>query len=420
MKKNSRDNRPAIEPVTHIELHERNLKPRGILAIAFLVIGMGFLWYALTSSLSTEPTWQRVEIASNQPNCSSDFVLMYDFSEAGNEATAQYKRLANVYKEASEQAFRIFSPDVLEDGLGNVAYLNAHVNEAVAVEEVLYRALELVTKYADRHVFLAPAAAEYNNVFLSESDGDAALYDPGRNADTAAWLKELSGYVQDPEMISLELLGENQVRLRVSDDYLQFAQEWKIETFLDFGWMTNAFLADYLADILVSNGFTYGYLSSYDGFVRNLDTRGQTYFLNFFDRQGKKIYSPAQMRYTAPASIVFLRDYPMAEEDWWHYYVYESGETVTAFLDPADGMSKSAVDSLMTYSANAGCAEILLQTAPVFIADDFQREVLSGLAREGVYAIWCEGEILKYNDAALSIELLTDKDGKQYTSSFEK
>lgn len=417
MKKNSRDNRPAIGSMTHIELHERNLKSRGLLAIVLLVIGIGFLWYALTSSLNTQPTWQQVEIASNQPNCSGDFVLMYDFSGAGDRATAQYKHLASLYKDAAEHAFRIFTPDVLEDGLENVAYLNAHVNEPVMVEEALYRALELVVAYSDRHVFLAPAAMEYNNVFLSESDEEAALFDPGRNADTAAWLEELSIYVQDPEKISLELLGDNRVQLKVSDDYLRFAQEWGIETFLDFGWMTNAFLADYLADILVSNGFTCGYLSSYDGFVRNLDTRGQTYFLNFFDRQEKKIYTPAQMRYTAPASIVFLRDFPMAEEDWWHYYVYDSGEIVTAFLDPADCMSKSTVDSLMAYSANLGCAEILLQTAPIFISDDFRAESLRKLAEKGLYAIWCEGNHLMYNDASLTLELAEDS---RYSISLEK
>lgn len=420
MGKTGRNYRPYEEPVTRIVLSGQNLKLRRILVIVLLAVGMAAIGYGITSALSTEPGWQKVEASSAQPGCSGDFVLMYDFSEAGNGATAQHKRLTSIYTEASERAFRIFSPDVLEDGLGNVAYLNAHVNETVVVEEALYRALALVEAYSARHVFLAPATAEYYNVFFSESDEQAAMYDPAGNADTAAWLEELSHYVRDPEEISLELLGDNQVRLKVSDGYLRFAQEWGIETFLDFGWMTNAFLADYLADALADNGFTCGYLSSYDGFVRNLDVRGQTYLLNFFDRQGLKIYTPAQMCYTAPASIVFLRDYPMAEEEQWRYYVYSSGETVTTFLDPADCMSKCSVDSLMVYGTDLGCAEIVLQAAPVFIADDLREERLSDLARKGMYAIWCDGEVLKYNDAALSIELLTDKEGKRYTLSLEK
>lgn len=416
MRKTGRDNRPHIKPVTRIELSEKNTKLRWIMIVVLLSIGVVAILIGLMSVLNTEPGWQQVEVSSNQPNCSGDFVLMYDFSDAGSSATAQYKRLTSLYTESSEHAFRVFSPNVLEDGLGNVAYLNAHINETVTVEEELYQALELVAGYGDRHVFLAPATVEYNRVFLAESDEEAAAYDPARNGDTAAWLEELARFVRDPEAISLELLGENRVRLNVSDAYLHFVQEWEIETLLDFGWMTNAFIADYLADVLTDNGFTCGYLSSYDGFTRNLDDRGQTYLLNIFDKQGTKMDIPARMHYTAPASIVFLRNYPMAEEDRWHYYAYGSGETVTAFLDPADCMSKSAADNLVSYSNGMGCAEILLQTASVFIADDFRTETLNTLAQSGLYSIWCDGKVLKYNDSALTLELVEDS---QYSLSLE-
>ena len=86
--------------------------------------------------------------------------------------------------------------------------------------------------------------------------------------------------------------------------------------------MKNAFIADYLADTLEAEGFTSGYLSSYDGFTRNLDRRRNEYAFNLFDRQGSDVNLPAKMRYTAPLSIVFLRDYPMGEQDKWHYYAF--------------------------------------------------------------------------------------------------
>lgn len=35
--------------------------------------------------------------------------------------------------------------------------------------------------------------------------------------------------------------------------------------------MKNAFITDYVADVMIDNGYTLGSLTSYDGFTRNLD-----------------------------------------------------------------------------------------------------------------------------------------------------
>lgn len=420
MKKYGRDKRPHVKPVTRIELNESNTRLRWIVIVVLLSIAVVSIVVGLMSALNVEPGWQMVEVTSDQPNCSADFVMQYDFSDSGSEATGQFRQLTNLYTEATEEAFRIFSPDLLEAGVNNVAYLNAHINETVTVDETLYRALELVEKYDDRHVFLAPAMVEYNRVFLSENDAEAAIYDPTRSPEMTAWLRELAQFAGDPEQIGLELLGENLLRLNVAPEYLAFAQENGIETFLDFGWMTNAFIADYLAETLISGGFTKGYLASYDGFTRALDSRGESYSFNIFHRNGTDIYMPAQMHYAQPTSIVFLRDYPMVEKDRWHYYGYESGEIVTALLDPADGLCKSALSDLVSYSSQTGCAEILLQTAPVFITETFRPETLKTLADSGVYSIWCEGTTIKYNEETLNLELLDEETGNRYSASLEK
>lgn len=71
--------------------------------------------------------------------------------------------------------------------------------------------------------------------------------------------------------MNVELLGGNQVKLSVSDDYLAFAEKNFISDFIDFSWMKNAFITDYVADVMIDNGYTLGSLTSYDGFTRNLD-----------------------------------------------------------------------------------------------------------------------------------------------------
>ena len=420
MKNNGRQNRHQPKPVTHIELSEKNLVLRIILFAGFLILGLGCIGAGLMSALSADLTWQEIEATANGPSYAGDFKLMYDFSESGSAATQQRKNLTNLYTPAVEDAYRIFTGDLLEDGLHNVAYLNAHPNEAVEVDPALYKALALVAEYGDRHVFLAPATVEYNRVFSCENDLEAGLYVPKDNPEAAQWLTTLSRYINDPEQIRLEILGNNRVRLFVSREYLTFAEENELGNLLDFGYLTNAFVADYLADMLTQAGFRHGYLYSYDGFTRNLDPRSQSYQLNLFDRKGAGACLPARLRYTAPVSIVSLRDYPTVAEDRWHYYAFESGEIVTAFLDPEDCMSKSALHNLVSYSADQGCGEILLQIVDVFIAEEFRGDTLRALTSDGIYSIWYEGNVLNYNDAANPPELLTGEGESRYRISLVK
>lgn len=404
MRNNRKDQKPNLKPVTKIELSEEHRTLRIVLAVGFLVIGVAAIVVGLVSLLNTENGWQEVQISTKSANCAGDFVLMYDFSDAGASATAVNKQLTTLYSQAAEDAYRMFSADLREDGLQNVRYLNDHVGEVVTVDPALYKALSLLVKYDCRYPYLAPAYAEYDRVFMAESDAEAARYDPAGDPELARYLLDIAESARDPQMVNLELLGDNRVRLFVSGAYQQFAEQNGIETLLDFGWMKNAFIADYLADTLEAAGFTNGYLSSYDGFTRNLDRRGNEYSFNLFDRQGNDVNLPARMKYDTPLSIVFLRDFPMAEQDKWHYYAFENGKIVTAFLDAADGLSKSACHNLVSYSKDLGCGEIVMQTAPVFIADGFDDGPLGALEEKGVYSIWSQGNALKWNDSSLKLE----------------
>ena len=97
-------------------------------------------------------------------------------------------------------------------------------------------------------------------------------------------------------------------------------------------------------------------------------------------------------------SIVFLRNYPLSDADQWHYYGFADGRILTIFLDAGDGVSKSALHNLVSYSENMGCAEVLLKMLPVFVSDSFEENGLAYLARDGVYSVWFEGNTLFYND----------------------
>lgn len=395
----------SLPPVKNLILSDENRMLRIILMVVFLVIALVAFYIGIRAVLDTEPGWEAVECASGEVNCSSDFVFSYCYGQTEGNPSVEKKRLSNLYSQLATDAWRIFYTDVSE--------INQNVNKAVSVDPALYQALELIDRYDSRYLFLAPVYAEYDHMFSAETDVEAADYDPMQNPQHADYLAQLATYAADPSMVDLQLLGENQVQLVVAQDYLDFARDEEITRFVDFGWMTNAFIADYLAEALIREGFTNGFLASYDGFTRNLDARGESFSLNLFNRQGNNIYLAGAMQYADPISIVSLRDYPMSQKDQYHYYTFENGTIGNVFADPVDGLYKSSVDSLVSYSYDAGCAEILLQQAPVYIADTMDEAALAAMKSIGIYSIFFDGTTIRCNDADMTI-ILNAESGLDY------
>ncbi len=410
MAKHSRDNRPYIKPVTKLELSEANIKLRWIAIAVLLAIAVVSIGYGFSQALSRSPGWQPVRSTSQNRNYSADFVLMYDFEGQDVNPTVQYKKLEAAYNTLVERAYTLFSLEA--EGTDNLAYLNAHVNETVTVAPELYQVLEKLVQSGVRYPFMAPVQELYDPVYLSSSDAEAAVFDPAKNAEMEQLAKEMAFWCADPEAVSVKLLGENQAMLQASEEYLAFAETYGVETFLEFGWMTNAVVADFIADGLAAQGHTRGYLTSYDGFTRNLDGRENTFSVNFFDRQDNTILMPARLNYAGPASVVVLRDYPLSEEDRWHYRAYEDGSITHVYLDPADGQCKAATDSLMGFSHTKSCFEILLSLAPVFIGDSLDVQMLRSF--EDIGSLWYEGTTLCYALEDASVQLLPESGGADY------
>lgn len=395
----------SLPPVKNLILSDENRMLRIILLIVFLVIAIVAFGIGIHSVLSTEPGWEMVECASGEVNCSGDFVFSYCYGQTEENPSAEKKRLTNLYSQLATDAWRIFNTDVLT--------LNEQVNTPVTVDPTLYNALELIDRHDSRYLFLAPVYAEYAHMFIAQSDVEAADYDPAQNPQQKEYLAALVSYASDPAMVDIQLLGDNQVQLVVAQEYLNFAGDEEITNFVDFGWMTNAFIADYLADKLTENGFTNGFISSFDGFTRNLDTCGEEFSLNLFNRRNSGIYLAGTMQYERPISIVSLRDYPMSQKDQFHYYAFQNGSVVSTLVDPTDGVSKSAIDSLVGYSYDLGCAEILLRQTPVFVAETLDEAALAAMKAEGINSIWFADLAIRCNDADLTIQL-NPKSGLDY------
>lgn len=382
---------------------------RLVLAGIFLLLGAGLLAYSVMKFFSPETGWQTIQ-ADSGLGCGDSFTFLY---QAGS--TAEAKGVTALYTQACQESFLLFHSGQEYEGVTNLATINRHPNEALEVDEGLYRALSVMADSGRRELYLGPVYERYDDLFYCQDDAQLADFDPRRSEAVAEEYAAVLAYANDPQAIGLELLDGNRVRLKVSDAYLAWAEQQEIVRFIDFSWMSNAFIADYIADKLAAGGYTAGVLSSYDGFTRNLDGRGVDYAYPLYARRGDVVYPPAVLHYRGPVSLVRMRDYPMGEQDRLQYYRLRNGEVRTMYLDTADALCKSSVDTLTCYSREKGCAQLLLEMIPVYIAGAFREEAIPALAEAGTQSVYCREDAILYTDPEAALEDLYAGEDVRYT-----
>ena len=132
--KNRKDARAGMQPVHSIEISSKNKRLRIILAIVALIVAIVMFAIVLTNLLTKQSGWQTIKVSSPINNCSSEFVLQYDLGRAGASATVEHRQILDLYTQATARAYRVFHKSLTEDGLGNLALINANPNTVVTVD----------------------------------------------------------------------------------------------------------------------------------------------------------------------------------------------------------------------------------------------------------------------------------------------
>ncbi|MGI6263980.1 MAG: hypothetical protein ACOYJY_00740 [Acutalibacteraceae bacterium] len=376
---------PRNDKVLSVTLDSRHMRLRVIFAAIFFVIALVAIGWGLLSLLREEGGWDEITAeGSVVESVAQDMTLQYRLDEAMSRA--ERRQVTACYTDAAARAWRVFHPAREYEGIGNLASLNAHPGEFIRLEPELYAALEALRAAGDRTVFLGPIGEEYAALFAAGDDELAAVYDPYGDSVESQYMKQLMTFIADESAVSLEL-KDGQARLTVSDAYRAFAEENEVSRYLDLLWMKNAFAVDLVADALVKGGFEKGYLVTADGFMRNF-CREDAFTLEIALRRERTAVVGGEVAYTAPLAALTLHDAPFGEAAAERYYTFADGTTRTGYVDPADGLCKSALPDLTLYSDTRTCGQIALAAAPVYIADTLDEAALKALAKEGVYAVY--------------------------------
>lgn len=284
---------------------KRNTRRRialGVLMLIAAAIGIAALLNVL---YSRDPGWRRIPLRSGSmaQAYEQQLVFHYNLGESDVPATTEYRRLQSLYTKALSDAKSLY----------NLKRINSSPNKEIKVSKELYAALKKLVDSGDRRIFLGPVYELYSSVFQALNDRDAARNDPYLNEDAYAYLQSVMKFVSSASDINILFAYDNKITLAVSDEYLEFAKDNGITTYIDFFWMENVFMVDYIADTMIANNYTLGKVASYDGFSRDLDI--------------KEGYAQ-----------VIIRRIPDRKVDISHYYAYADGSVRHAYIDATNGL----------------------------------------------------------------------------------
>lgn len=379
MFRNSR--RKGAESQEKIQLREGNYTMRLIcFGVAITVAVLAFT-AGLNALLTPDTGWQQIEATNSRTGVGQDFLLCYNIGATDLDAEQEQKSLIAAYSALLDQGYRVLS-NTEQEGYVNLYTLNQLPNTALAVDDILYQALKTVEDSGSRMLYLAPLMDQYYSLFACTADAEAELFDPERSEEAAEFAGRIAAYAADPEAISMRLLPENTVRLEISPEYLSYARENQVESFVDFGILMNAFLCDVVADGLAEQGFVNGYVTSFDGYTRVLCA--DEFGLNVFDRGEGETRQLGTVTYRAPGTVVSCRAFPILDKDSVNYYTYSDGTVRSPYLNE-QGLPHCAAASLNTFSSTLSAGELALRTLAAYAGEDPEFMSLEDLS-------WVAGE----------------------------
>ena len=408
---NQNNNIRAVEKIT---LDEKVAsKKRIFFIVLFVCLGVGAFIYGFTHLGNNKKGWQRVVIEKYEyENCSYDFSFEYCFGTTKLGVNKEREQVIDLYKQLTTKAYRLFDRDQSYEGLVNVNDINLHVNTELTLDPMLYEALKSFEDHGTREIYVCALAEHYDALIQIDTLEALSEVDPYTSKEVADFFKKVAAFASDEQAVSMEFLPDYRMILHVSDEYLAYAAEHDIRSFIDFGWMRNAFLADYIAEGMIAKGYTKGILSSYDGFIRNFSDTGDGYDFPLYLRNGNTVYPALTLSYEGEHAIVWLRDYPVETFDEFRFLSLPDGSIRNCYVNMEDGLGKAAAHDFVLWSKNGCCRDILFAAMPYYLSENkLADDTADKILQQNIYTLLSEDFTVRMNDSSMRIKTLYEEDG---------
>lgn len=397
------DNGP--KPVKKIELNEKNVKLRFILFILSFLVVVACAILIFVNLFKKESGFTTIE-AYPTINMQNDFVFSYDVGNTDLSITEEINNLSNKYTSLLEFSYIQF--DIYSDhDQKNINYINNHINQDIQISELLYDSIEDVVNENEKLLYLAPIYAYYNDMFSTELDLN--MLDPYQNINVQNYFKDILDYINS-NSIKINLLSNNTINLYVSEDYINYLNENDVFYYIDFGFLKNSFIIDYIAENLLLAGYNKGNIKSYDGYFVNLDSSlDYNFVIDVLDNVNNFGSRVCNFTVKGKTSVVQFRNFMYYQNDIYRYVKMPDNSYRHIYIDYNDGLSKSSTNSLTSYSTELSCSEIALKTYRGFISDNF-----SLAATDQIKQVWIVNTTIYYNDQSISLQNLYDINNVKY------
>ena len=381
----------GIKPVNKIELDESHIKLRVIALIIAVLVVIGSLIFIIVKYTTKDKGWTRIELTDNSIN--EQYYFDY---ELGDSPTKEYKEVSNIYETSMTYAYSLFDSYKGYDNVNNVYYINNNPNKEIAIEGLLYNAFKDVKASNSNSIFLGPIVSYYNSIIIS----DDTTYDPYKNEDIKKEIEEYINMINDTNHFELRLLDNNKIYLYTSTGFQKLVDDIGVGI-INFNYLKNAFILDYVKDKLNNSNFMSGYINSYDGYKISLGSHIE-YNYEIHDEHDGLSDLVGIFKNSEKLNVVTFKNTITSSSDNKLIKKLPDGSRRTYYIDDVDGLSKESVKYLCGYSANNKLSDIALNMENVYISNSFDNTKLSS---DNKY-IWISDKVINYTDDKLKIEAL--------------
>ena len=357
-----------MRPVEKIEVSEKHILLRVIILIIAIAAVIGSAVFIIVNLSTKDKGWTRIELSRNKLND-----LYYFYYELGDEPTKEYKELTSLYKTSLEKVYILFDEKEAYDDINNIYYINNNPNKEIAIDGLLYNAIKEVMDNNSKSIFMGGIIPYYDSVILGSS-ANISYYDIKTNEDMKNRATKYINYINDKNHFEFKLLDGNKVLLYQSDEFSKFLSDYEL-TVLNFTYLKNAYILDYLDDVFSSKLYKSGYIYSLDGYLLNLGSHIE-YTFDILDEYNNKASTAASIKYAEKRKYVTFKNTITNKSDYDYIRILEDGSRRTYYIDNTDGISKESLRYLTGYSNTNSLSKIALEMEKCYISNEFDKNLL--------------------------------------------
>ena len=236
-----------------------------------LAVAVGAFSYGVVGIGRKESGYHVIEASPDEEAVMFDKNIEFQvyFDGSSDEIKQAIKEIGAAWSPALQRVYKLLDGDNEYRGFVNIATLNAHPGEDLAVGEELYRVLmdaqELSRSDPAYNLFAGPYYRAWRDIrYLSDPED----FDPLRSDTERERLQRLLKAAEEPGSCAIVPVDEEKhiLRLEISEDYLALLRETEQEgPVLDLGVLHDAYELRLLRDAMARAGYGNGYISMASG-----------------------------------------------------------------------------------------------------------------------------------------------------------